>query len=407
MKVKQILAIALVLVWMLAMTGVVGAADTIKIGILGPISNDVGEGEVNAAKMAIEVINKAGGISGKKVELFIEDDENKPEKAVNGLKKLVMVNQVHAVLGGHSSGVVLSLMDHIARYRIPFISTGSSSNRLTENVGENYDKYKYFFRIMVNETGQADGMIDLVLNYLRPKLNVNKIAVMAEDAKWTEFTVSIFLDAVKKAGITVTDYFRFPIKETDFAPIISRAKASNIDFLIDVSSIADGSVYINQWYDMQGPPIGGCNTSAGTDEFWDKTNGKCLSEIIFMYGAYPIDLTPTTRKFWNDYLKRYSIVARYSSGFTYDGIMVVAEAIKKGGSTKPDDLVKALEGTSYPGVSGLIEFDKKTHNVLYGKGRPTLVWLQWQGKGKRVAIHPKGVAEGDLILPKWWKTKSK
>ena len=81
MKVKQILAIALVLVWMLAMTGVVGAADTIKIGILGPISNDVGEGEVNAAKMAIEVINKAGGINGKKVELFIEDDENMKKTA--------------------------------------------------------------------------------------------------------------------------------------------------------------------------------------------------------------------------------------------------------------------------------------------------------------------------------------
>ena len=401
------LAVAVALGLILMVTGGVNAADTIKIGILGPISNDVGEGEVNAAKMAVEAINKAGGVSGKKLELFIEDDENKPEKAVNGLKKLVMVDRVDAILGGHSSGVILSLMDHIARYKVPFISTGSSSNRLTDTVGENYDKHKYFFRIMVNETGQAEGMIDLMLNYLRPRLNVKRIAVMSEDAKWTDFTVSLFLEAMKKAGITVTDYIRFPIKETDFAPIISRIKNSNVDFLVDVSSIADGAVYINQWHDMEGPPIGGCNTSAGTDEFWEKTNGKCLSEFIFMYGAYPIDLTPTTRKFWNDYLKRFNIVPRYSSGFTYDGIMVLAEAMKKAGGTKADDLVKALETTRHLGVSGLIEFDKKNHNVLYGKGRPTLIWLQWQGKGKRVPVHPKEYSEGEMILPKWWKAKGK
>ena len=389
---------------LMAVSGAVWAAGEVKIGILAPLGFDVGEAQVFAAKWAAEEINKAGGINGKKVKLYIEDTEIKPEKAINGLKKLVMVDRVDAVVGGYASGIMLAMMDHIARFKIPFINTASSSNKITETVAGDYKKYKYVFRIMVNETGQADGMTDIMLNFLRPKLNVKKIAVMSEDAKWTINTTGFFLKDVKKAGITVTDYIRFPLKETDFAPILTRVKNAGVDFLVDVSSIADGAGYINQWHDMQGPPIGGCNTSAGTDDFWDKTNGKCLSELIFMYGSYPIDLTPTTRKFWNGYIKRYKKVPRYSAGFTYDGVMLLADAIKKAG-TKNEALVKQLEKTDYPGVSGLIGFNKKDHNVLYGKGRPTLVWLQWQGKAKRVPIWPKEYSEGDLILPKWWKPR--
>lgn len=383
------------------MVGPAGAADTIKIGILGPLSHDVGEGQVNGAKMAAEAINARGGVDGRKIEIVVGDTEIKPEKAINALKKMVMVDRVDAVVGGFSSGVVLSLMDYIARFQVPFIATGSSSNQLTAMVAKNHGKYKYFFRLMFNETATAQGMVDLVTNFLQPKYGVKKIAVMAEDAKWTSLMGDIFIDGVKAKGIKVADYIRFPFKETDFAPIISRVKDADVDFLVEISAIADGAAYINQWHDMQGPLIGGCNTSAGTDDFWDKTNGKCLSEILFMYGSYPVDVTPTTRAFWNDYEKKYNIVPRYSSGFSYDAVMVLAQAFAKAGNTSSDKVVKAMEQESYLGCSGLIEFDKKNHNVLYGEGRPTLVWLQWQGKNKRVPIYPAKYAGGSLIFPEW------
>jgi len=403
MKPRGVLAAITTLGLLLSLAGIVGAADTVKIGVLGPLSHDVGEGEVNAAKMAMDAINAAGGINGKKVEIVIGDTEIKPEKAISALKKMVMVDRVDAIVGGFSSGVVLSMMPYISRFKVPFIATGSSSDMLTAQVEEDYDKHKYFFRLMFNETATADGMVDLFVNFLHPKYNVQKIAVMAEDAKWTEIMGQKFIDGVKKAGITVTDYIRFPFKEKDFAPIISRVKAQNVDFLVEISAIADGAAYINQWYDMQGPPIGGCNTSAGSDDFWVKTNGKCLSEILFMYGAYPANVTPTSRQFWDNYSKRFGIVPRYSSGFAYDAIMILAEAMKKAGTTKSDDVVKALESVSYLGCSGLIEFNKKNHNVLYGKGRPAIVWFQWQGKANRVLFYPLEYAEGALIFPKWWK----
>jgi branched-chain amino acid transport system substrate-binding protein len=395
------MAVILTMFVVAMMVGSVCAADSIKIGILAALSHDVGEGQVNGAKMATDVINAKGGINGKKLEIVIGDTELKPEKAINALKKMVMVDKVDAVVGGFPSGVALSLMDYFARFKVPFIDTGSASDQLTAMVAKDYDKYKYFFQLMVNETATAEGMVDLVVNFLHPKYRIQKIAVMAEDAKWTTLMAPMFIDGVKAKGIDVVDYIRFPLKEIDFAPTISRVKKANVDFLFEISAIADGTAYINQWHDMQGPPIGGCNTSAGADDFWEKTNGKCLSEIVFMYGSYPVDVTPTTRNFWNDYSARFGIVPRYSSGFTYDAVMVLAESFKKAGNTKADAVVKALENVSYLGCSGLIEFNKKNHNVIYGDGRPTLVWLQWQGKANRVPFYPEKYAEGNLIFPKW------
>jgi ABC-type branched-subunit amino acid transport system substrate-binding protein len=159
---------------------------------------------------------------------------------------------------------------------------------------------------------------------------------------------------------------------------------------------------IAQWSDLQGPPIGGCNTSAGSEDFWDKTNGKCKSETVFMYGAYDVPLTPTTKWFWNAYQKTYGIEAKYASGFTYDAVNIIAKAIEQTKSTKPEKLVGALEAIKYEGVSGLIEFKKKSHNTIcMQEGRPTMIWHQWQGKGQRVPVFPEAYAESDFILPSW------
>ena len=402
---KRILTCLVILALAVMTAGPASAGDTIKIGLLAPISHQVGEGEVNAAKLAVKRINDAGGIDGKKLELFIEDTEIKPEKAINGYKKLVMVDKVKVVMGAFSSGVVLSLMDHVARFKVPFIATASSSNTFGEKVAKNYDRYKYFFRLMLNETDQVKGMIEFVDSFLKPKLKIKKVAVMAEDAKWTKLMGAKFVEGIKKRGIEVTDYIRFPFKETDFSAILSRVKNSKVDYLMDLSSIADGAVYINQWHDMQGPPIGGCNTSAGSEDFWDKTNGKCKSETVFMYGSYDVPLTPNTQKFWKDYIKIYGKEPKYSSGFTYDAVNIVAQAIKASGSTKPDALVKAIEKTDHVGVSGRIQFKKNHNTICGGEGQPMMIWHQWQGKGKRLPVYPEKYAAGKFILPAWWKVK--
>jgi len=348
-KIKCITAVILTMFLIAMVSGPVSAADTFKIGVLAPLSVDTGEGEVNAAQMAADLINGEGGINGKKLEIIIGDTEINPEKAISALKKMVLVDKVDAIVGGFSTGVTISLMEYLARFKVPYICTGSASDELQKMVKRDYDKYNYFFRLMYNETVTAEGMVDLVANYLAPELGIQRVAVVAEDAKWTKLVAQMFMDGVKAKGIDVVDYIRYPYKEIDFAPILSRIKNANVDFLVEICAIADGSILINQWADMQGPLIGGCDTSSGAADFWNKTNGRCLGEIVLTYGSYPVDVTPTTRSFWNDYTKRFGIIPRYASGYTYDAVFILANMFKEVGKAKLDVMVKFLENQSYLG----------------------------------------------------------
>ena len=85
-------------------------AETIRFGILAPVQMAVGQGIINAAKLAAEEINAAGGIQGKKIELLVGDTESKPEKGITAMKKLVMEDKVDALVGEYNSGVALAMM---------------------------------------------------------------------------------------------------------------------------------------------------------------------------------------------------------------------------------------------------------------------------------------------------------
>jgi branched-chain amino acid transport system substrate-binding protein len=124
--------------------------DTVRIGVLTPVQMSVGQGITNAAKLAAEEINAAGGILGKKIELFIGDTEGKPEKGITALKKLVMEDKVDVLVGEYSSGVSLAMQPFLPNYKIVFVTTGCASLALTDNVKKDYGKYKYFFRNMIN-----------------------------------------------------------------------------------------------------------------------------------------------------------------------------------------------------------------------------------------------------------------
>ena len=114
------------------------AADkVVKIGNIEPLSGPsaaVGQQGKFARDMAVEEINAAGGILGKKIELFIGDTEGKPEKGITALKKLVMEDKVDVLVGEYSSGVSLAMQPFLPNYKIVFVTTGCASLALTDNV---------------------------------------------------------------------------------------------------------------------------------------------------------------------------------------------------------------------------------------------------------------------------------
>ena len=121
------------------------AADPIKIGVIAETSAISGVGIPNAAKMAAEEINKAGGVNGRMIEIVDYDDHNSAADAVRAFQRAAQQDKVSAVIASYISEVVLALEPWAGRLHMPMITPGAASDEITKRVHDDYDHEKYVF----------------------------------------------------------------------------------------------------------------------------------------------------------------------------------------------------------------------------------------------------------------------
>ncbi len=391
----------------LASTGALAAnrdfakIDKVLMGILAPVQLPVGQGIINAAKLAAQEINAAGGLAGKKIELVIGDTESKPEKGVAAAKKLVLEDKVDVLVGEYNSGVALAIQPFLSGYKIAFITTGSASVDLTNNVQKDYNKNKYLFRHMINADRQQQWLTKFGKEFVNGKLGYKKFAILAENAKWTEGYAPNLKKELEEAGFQVPFIERFDVEIKDFSPIFTKIKSLEVQWIFQIASHAASIPMVKAWQDNKPAPMGGVNVTSMDSKFWEMTGGACLGEVTYnMIVRAP--LTDRTIPFWDAYVKMAGTNPVYPSGFTYDAVYMLAEVIKNKKSVKTDDIVAGLENISYKGVlHPETGFDKKNHDLL--EGRYVLPMVQWQEGTKQVVFYPEKFKTGDYVKPSWWK----
>ena len=376
--------------------------DTVRIGVLSPVQMAVGMGITNAAKMATEEINAAGGILGKKVEIFIGDTEGKPEKGITALKKLVLEDKVDVLLGEYSSGVALAIQPFLSNYKIVYVGTGVASIALTNNVKKDYQKNKYFFRNMINsDIRQQKWAFKFLKEFVNGELGYKKFAILSEATKWTEEYAPNLKKDLEGAGMEVVFFERFDVDIKDFSPIFAKIKSNGAQWIAQILSHAASIPAVKAWQDNKPAPMGLCNVQSMDSKFWEITGGACLYEITYNFIARA-PLTDKTIPMWDKYVKQYGTNPVYTTGFTYDTMYMLAEVIKQKKSVKSDDIIAGLEKISYKGVlHPQTGFDKQSHDLL--EGRYVMPMVQWQAGGKQVVIFPKKFKTGDFVKPSWWK----
>jgi branched-chain amino acid transport system substrate-binding protein len=376
--------------------------DTVRIGVLTPVQMSVGQGITNAAKLAAEEINAAGGILGKKIELFIGDTEGKPEKGITALKKLVMEDKVDVLVGEYSSGVSLAMQPFLPNYKIVFITTGCASLALTDNVKKDYNKYKYFFRDMINsDVRQQEWAFKFLKEFVNGKMGYKKFAILAENAKWTEDYAPNLKKKLEGAGMEVPFSERFDVDMKDFSPIFAKIRSVGTQWIAQIISHAASIPLVKAWQDNKPAPMGLCDVQSMDSKFWEITGGACLYEVTYNFIARA-PLTDRTIPMWDKYVKQFGTNPVYTTGFTYDSVYMLAEVIKQKKSVMSDDIINGLENISYKGVlHPQIGFDKQTHDLL--EGRYVMPMVQWQEGGKQTVIFPEQFKTGDYVKPTWWK----
>ena len=382
------------------------AADPIKIGVIAETSAISGVGIPNAAMLAADEINKAGGVNGRMIEIVAYDDHNSATDAVRAFQRAAQEDKVSAVIASYISEVVLALEPWAGRLHMPLITPGAASNDITKRVHDDYDHMKYVFHGYLASTQIADVVCDAAKTLMVGDLHMKTSVVMSEDAAWTIPLDQEYLKCLPAAGLKVLDHIRLSPDTTDFTPIFNKIEGEKPDVI--VSGISHVGVQPTvQWQQQQVPmPMYGVSSQATNSTFWKDTNGATDGVIFNMVAAPDVAVTPKTIPFAKAYQAKYGNLPGYAAYQSYDDVYMWADAIRKAGGTDPDKMVTAMEATDYVGTIGRIQFLPKTdtfaHGMRIGKGFITGLMVQWQ-KGNPVTVWPTEVATGKMTFPAFTK----
>ena len=375
----------------------------LRIGVPTSVQLQVGRDTITAVKMAVEEINKKGGILGRKVEYVTADETENPETGISAIKKLVSDDKVDLLIGGYTSGVTLAQLPHIAASKTIYLGVGAASPSITAKVKNDYDTYKYIFRVgPINAAHQARALVEYISGFVIGELGYKKIAIVGENAKWVQDLVPVLKRGASEVGADIRMTEIFDTQTSDFSPLLAKVKSSGAQYMIVILSHGSSDVFAKQWHDAQVPvPYGGIDVKSMDGDFFNRIGGKSISEVAANF-AVRAPLTKKTIPFFDNFKKNSPNYPVYTAFFAYDSIFLYAEAVKRAGSFDTDKVIKELEKTRYEGVAGEITFDE-SHDVVPGKGKTNLVFVQWQDKGERVVLFPKELRTGNFILPPWMK----
>lgn len=370
--------------------------------------------------LAIEEINAKGGVDvgGKKRPLKIEVIDTRDlepgvpvSEALLAVEKLILDKQADFLIGGPvRSEAALAAMPLLSKYKkVSILTTGVLTPKYHAMVAENYDKFKYCFRIH-GEAKNLVGEIFANFNELKEKYGFNNLFIIAQDVSHARGAANIIKKIATGKGWNVTGLEIYPTGATDFSMGLIKAKKTDTQIINIWMDMPESAILLKQWYDMQIPalPFGSTLAAAEQPGFWKATDGKgeyTLCNVVNA-GNAPSNATPWTMKFYDAYAARWGVEPEgLGTSSSYMAVYVLKEAIERAGSLKPDKVVAELEKTDMMGVYGRLRFDPKSHQVIPStdpKEGAVGSILQWQD-GKRVVVYPKSIAMGEIQLPPWMK----
>lgn len=418
---RTVLIVVLMTVTLALSAGTVQAEKPIVIG--SPLSTAFlyGWDAERGIILAVEEINAAGGVDvggGQKRPFSVEVIDTRDlepgvpvSEALLAVEKLILDKKADFIVGGPvRSEAALAAMPLLSKYKkVSILTTGVLTPKYHAMVAEQYDKFKYCFRIH----GEAKNLVgEIFANFseLKEKYGLNNLFIIAQDVSHARGAANIIKDIATKKGWNVTGLEIYPTGATDFSIGLLKAKDTNTDIINIWMDMPESAILLKQWYDMKVPalPFGSTLAAAEQPGFWKATDGKgefTLCNVVNA-GNAPSTATPWTMKFYNAYAERWGVEPEgLGTSSSYMAVYALKDAIERAGSLDSDKVVTALETLDLMGVYGRLRFDPKSHQVIPStdpKEGAVGSIIQWQA-GKRIVVYPKSIATGDIMLPPWMK----
>jgi branched-chain amino acid transport system substrate-binding protein len=375
-------------------------SQNIKIAILGPMAFVQGENHWAGAEMARDEINKAGGIQVGKAKRRIElvkVDTNEIQSvpdATNAMERAITRDKADVVIGGFRTEAVLAMQEVAMDYKKLFLGAGAAHSKLGLNVEQNYQRYKYWFRIAptkdVDLARTVFAVLSSVAGQIREQLKKEtpRVAIVAEKAVWTEALVAAAQKNLPTMKMDVAGVWQPSAVATDVTAELSAIKRANADIVFTLLSGPVGIVLGRQMGELQLPAVAfGINVEGQKDAFWQATAGKG-NYVSTLDTFAEVEMSPKTIPFVKAFKERYKKSPTYNAR-TYDAIMILKAAIEQAGTLDADKLVPVIEKMEHVSAGGTDTWDKR-HDLVWAVGKTAGIAVQWQD-GKKVPFWPPQV----------------
>ena len=347
-------ATRLSLVLILAAIGSARAADTIKIGLLAPLTGSwASEGQEmkrNVELLAAEQ-NAKGGLLGKQVEVVVEDDGGDPRTASLAAQRLT-TRGVVAVIGTYGSAVTEATQNIFDEAKIIQVANGSTAVRLTEK------GLKYFFRTCPRDDEQ--GRVGAAV---LAKTHAKKVAILHDNSAYAKGLADEIKEGLKGKPVEVVFFDALTPKEQDYSAILTKLKAAGPDVVFFTGYYPEAGLLLKQKRQMgwKVPFIGG--DAINNPDLVKIAGVEAAEGFEFLSPPVPKDLdTAEAKAYVAAYQKKYGEAPSSIYGvLAGDGFRVVAKAIEGAKATGADQLREYLVNglKNFPGYTGKISFNAK------------------------------------------------
>ncbi len=332
------------------------AADPIKIGVSGPFtggSSSMGVSMRDGVKLAIDEINKAGGVLGRPLVAIERDDEARNELGVQIAQELINKEKVTAVVGYINTGVALASQRFFQEAKIPVMNNVATGSLITHQFDDQPENY--IFRNAAHDSIQAPMIVEEAI----VRRGFKKPAILADSTNYGQLGREDLEKALGLKGVKAVAVEKFNIKDVDMTAQLLKAKEAGADVVLtygigpELAQIANGMTKLG-W---KVPMVGSWTLSMANyiDNAGPGGEGARMPQTFIQEPT-----TPKRQSFIVAYLKAFNpknsrIDSPVSAAQGYDSVYLLAAAIKQAGSTDGPKVKAALENLQTP-IDGVVRF---------------------------------------------------
>jgi ABC-type branched-subunit amino acid transport system substrate-binding protein len=325
--------------------------EVIKIAFAGPLTGDnaiFGVPQLKAAELAVEQINKNGGILGKKLELVPFDDQADPKIATSIAQQIVSLGGFSVVVGHPNSGCAIPSSKIYNDGNILYIDTTATNPKLTQQ------GFKNVFRFAPTDAMQGIS----IANFIYEKLNKSELAIIHDNEAYGKGLADGVKNRFLEIGGKVVFEDSILAGDNDFRSLLKKIDEKGIRTVFYGGMLPEASKIVKQAKEL-GIDLVFIFGDGCYDEKIVELSGTDCKNVFITFLAPPWEDVESAKDFVNKYVEKYERVPAFAP-YGYDAILVFAKAVELAGSLETDKLIEAMLSKEFKveGVTGTITFNK-------------------------------------------------